>query len=187
MTTAADARPNPLLDAVGNILRDMRKETAERLGALETEVSVLRGRALRAAAVAATDDPRAYVLRLTLADGQAIECSFQVPVPLHRGKWDAEHTYSFNDMVAWRGGSWIARRDTKGEEPGAGDAWYLATQKGKKGESEDVRATADRLDDLEDDADRLEAEMARLAVVEDRLDALEYELLALRAEFQKEE
>lgn len=187
MTTAADARPNPLLVAVGNILRDVRKETAERLGALETEVSALRGRALRAVEVLATDDPRTYVLRLTLADGEAIEHTFSLPVPLHCGKWDAERAYRLNDMVAWSGNTWCARRETTGEEPGRTDGWRLVAKQGKRGEVGSSRAIADRLDELEDDADRLEAEMARVAGAEDRLDALEHELLALRAEFQKEE
>lgn len=187
MTTATTtSRPNPIVTAVGNILRDMREETSGRLSGLETEVSVLRGRGLRSVEVLATDDPRNYVLRLTLESGEVVECQFTLPVPLHMGKWNVERTYSLNDLTAWSGNTWCARRETTGEEPGRTDAWHLVAKQGKRGEVGSSRAIADRLDELEDDADRLEAEMARLAGVEDRLDALEHELLALRAEFQKE-
>lgn len=186
MTVTTEVRPNPIVTAVGNVIGALRKETAERITALEAEVAALRGRALRAVEVLATDDPRTYVLRLTLADGEAIEHTFSLPVPLHCGKWDAERAYRLNDLTAWSGNTWCARRETAGEEPGRTDAWHLVAKQGKRGEVGSSRAIADRLDELEDDVERLEAETALVRSIEDRLEALEHEVLALRAERRKE-
>ena len=72
-----------------------------------------------------TQAARIDVLHHRLAEMEAT-------LPSHEGTWDAQKTYRKNQSVAWDGSSWIARTDTRGQEPGKGATpWQLQAKRGR--------------------------------------------------------
>jgi len=121
-----------LLDALAKLLRETQDECA----ALRSRVEALEASQLRSVTIepGSGSDPRAHVLLMELADGSMHARHVRIAVPVHRGKWDADATYSANDEVAWDGHSWRCRRaDLRGSEPGKSDAWLMVARRGSKG------------------------------------------------------
>jgi len=68
------------------------------------------------------------------SDGRESRTSFRVPFPVHVGKWVPDRTYECADEVTHNNSTWRSRADnTKGTEPGVGDAWLLVARQGKPG------------------------------------------------------
>jgi hypothetical protein len=78
-------------------------------------------------------DPRAFGVVVSLASGQQVDLAFRLPLPLHRGNYQAAAFYAAGDEVAWEGATWRARHDA----PGAidSDDWMLVSGRGLQGDT----------------------------------------------------
>ncbi len=63
----------------------------------------------------------------------------KLPVPIHRGLWDATKSYERGDCVQWGGSMWHAVHEIRGMKPGDGPVektgWMLVAKKGGDGKN----------------------------------------------------
>ena len=50
-----------------------------------------------------------------------------------RGSWNPRLVYDANDLVSYRGGSWLGQRENLNQRPGTGAGWQLFAEKGEAG------------------------------------------------------
>jgi hypothetical protein len=77
------------------------------------------------------DDPRLMTFAVNMSSGDTVNLAASLPIPVHRGPWQAEATYQPADEVFHNGSSWRARRETKSAPPG--DDWLLVASRGERG------------------------------------------------------
>jgi len=77
------------------------------------------------------NDPRLLTLAHRLAGGSTINLEVRLPLPLHRGTFEAGTAYEAGDEVAWNRSTWRAVRSTTSEPPSAD--WQLVAKAGERG------------------------------------------------------
>jgi len=75
-------------------------------------------------------DPRLLTITNSMASGERINLEVRLPLPIHRGRWEATTIYQQGDEVALGGSSWRAVRNDVGSKP-PGPDWLLVAQKAK--------------------------------------------------------
>jgi hypothetical protein len=59
---------------------------------------------------------------------------FIVPVQIHRGTWNAEKRYEYQDTVTWAGSQWVCLHPKASSKPGdPNSGWQLSVKKGDIG------------------------------------------------------
>jgi len=129
--SARDLAADALAVAVAKVLRELH----QRINALEADLASMRRRSVRGFEIRATEEPRRFVLRLLVEEGEPIESQFDIRIPLHLGKWHSDRWFGVNDEVAWGGCTWIASANTRGEEPGKNAKWLLVAKQGRRGDA----------------------------------------------------
>jgi hypothetical protein len=75
------------------------------------------------------------------------EFPIHLPIPVHRGKWDAGRVYKVAEEVMWAGSTWRAIEETKAE-PGtpaaASRAWIMVSRRGDVGKTGQKGLAGDR-------------------------------------------
>jgi len=75
------------------------------------------------------------------------EFPIHLPIPVHRGKWDAGRVYKVAEEVMWAGSTWRAIEETKAE-PGtpaaASRAWVMVSRRGDVGKTGQKGLAGDR-------------------------------------------
>lgn len=79
------------------------------------------------------DGERTVVLATEYTDGSKKEYSIKLPLPIHRGVWEAEKAYERGDEVAKDGSLWRSKVDGNKSEPGTSPDWTLSSLRGKTG------------------------------------------------------
>jgi hypothetical protein len=78
---------------------------------------------------------------------QRKEFPIHLPIPVHRGKWEAGKAYKVAEEVMWAGSSWRAIEPTKAE-PGtpaaASRAWVMVSRRGDVGRTGQKGLSGDR-------------------------------------------
>ena len=77
------------------------------------------------------DDPRLMTVVVKQSSGFVTNLETRLPLPLHKGTWQAEAEYLQGDEVSWEGSTWRARVTTKAQPPGP--AWALVAKHGERG------------------------------------------------------
>jgi len=80
------------------------------------------------------NDPRLMTFSMHLASGDQINLEHRLPLPLHRGRYEAGTEYQQGDEVALNGSSWRARETTMTSPPGS--AWLLVAKTGERRRAE---------------------------------------------------
>jgi hypothetical protein len=94
-------------EVVEAIAQQMTDPLDRRIRALELELAQTRG-------------------ALDILKGKGVAGTLRV-----RGTWESGASYCVNDIVAYNGGSWVAKKDSPGQIPGEG--WQLVAAQGKRG------------------------------------------------------
>jgi hypothetical protein len=94
-------------EAVGEVIGELTGKLEKRIKALELQLAETRG-------------------ALDVLRGRGVAGALRVC-----GTFDSRTTYCLNDIVAFNGSSWAARRDSPGPIPG--DGWQLVASQGKRG------------------------------------------------------
>jgi hypothetical protein len=87
-------------------------------------------------------DPRTLGMVVTLASGNALDFPFYLPIPLHRGSYQADWPYTEGDEIEQDGATWRALCDKPG--PAGGDDWTLISARGLPGERGERGETGER-------------------------------------------
>lgn len=78
-------------------------------------------------------DPRAFGVVVTLASGNIVDLPVRLPLPFHRGAYEATGYYSQGDEVEFQGATWRAQHNAPGA-PEGGDGWRLVSARGAQGD-----------------------------------------------------
>ena len=77
------------------------------------------------------NDPRLLTFCHLMSGGETVNLEVRLPLPLHKGRFEAGTEYQQADEVAWIGSTWRAIRATRTEPPSAD--WLLVAMKGERG------------------------------------------------------
>jgi hypothetical protein len=124
---ASSARPaadwserNGVVELIGDQVSDLAKVVGDHIAELQTDVEQRVDRRLKALELQLAEMRGAVdVLRGKNLPGALRVC----------GTWESGATYCLNDLVAYNGGSWVARKDSPGPIPG--DGWQMVASQGK--------------------------------------------------------
>jgi hypothetical protein len=67
-----------------------------------------------------------------IVEARFVDVQSRSLIDLHAGTWTRGETYTRGAIVAWDGGSWIAKRETL-TAPGTDDSWQILAKRGREG------------------------------------------------------
>lgn len=90
------------------------------------------------------DNIRDITLSIAKSDGTIADCSYRLPVMLHRGVWKPG-AYEQGDVVTRNGSCWHAIKDTDAEPglPQSEHDWQLIVKRGERGKDAEIAAPFD--------------------------------------------